>query len=336
MQTHFFHSSLTRIANLSNREFALEAVPKDRWRTGDYVAGEVVLASGLKEVELATGRIATFAEKDVLIGALGRRTATLEAVGDWRTIGDDLRFEALTAACVFGKCTARSFMIPPLASLEYRGHVAFDGEPANMRDCAPPQPDARATTPIVLILGTSMDAGKTTAARVVIRLLRARGLRVGGAKFTGIGRYRDVLAMSDSGAEAICDFVDAGLPSTSCPCSEFEFSIDYLLARLAESGVDVIVAEAGASPLEPYNGDAVVRRLKELTRCTILCASDPYAVVGVTSTVNVQPTLITGRATSTSAAVDLTEKLCGIKAINVLDPSHWPLLDRTLVESLEI
>jgi molybdopterin-guanine dinucleotide biosynthesis protein len=335
MLTNYFHSSVTRIADFKDREFSLEPIPRERWRTGDYVAGEVVQSGGLKQIELTSGRIATFGEKDVLIGAFGKRSATLEVVGDWRAIDDDLRFEALTAACVFGKCTAKNTLIPPLASLDYRGHVSVGGKLMRMRDCAQPQPAGTAATPVILILGTSMDAGKTTTASVVIRLLRARGLRVGGVKFTGIGRYRDILAMRDAGADTICDFVDAGLPSTSCPGSEFEFSIDYLLARLAAGGIDVIVAEAGASPLEPYNGDIVVHRLRNLTRCTILCASDPYAVVGVTSSFNVQPNLIAGRATSTSAAVELTEKLCGIKAINVLDPSNWPQLDRTLAESLE-
>ncbi len=189
---------------------------------------------------------------------------------------------------------------------------------------------------MVLILGTSMDSGKTTTAHAVIRLLRARGLRVGGVKFTGIGRYRDILAMNDAGAEAVFDFVDAGLPSTSCPTAEFEHSVDYLLARLATCGVDVIVAEAGASPLEPYNGDVAVGLVRELTRCTILCATDPYSVVGITNKFDIQPDLIAGRATSTSAAVELTERLCGVTAINALDPSNWPQLDRTLAQALDM
>ena len=35
-----------------------------------------------------------------------------------------------------------------------------------------------------------------------------------GTKLTGAGRYRDILAMQDAGADYIFDFVDAGLPST--------------------------------------------------------------------------------------------------------------------------
>lgn len=41
-------------------------------------------------------------------------------------------------------------------------------------------------------------------------------LRVAGAKLTGAGRYRDILAMSDAGAEIIQGFVDVGLLSNAC------------------------------------------------------------------------------------------------------------------------
>ena len=51
----------------------------------------------------------------------------------------------------------------------------------------------------------------------------------------------------------------------------------------------MVVAEAGASPLEPYNGDAAVQLLGDRGRCTVLCASDPYAVVGVTGAFDVAP-----------------------------------------------
>jgi molybdopterin-guanine dinucleotide biosynthesis protein len=219
-------------------------------------------------------------------------------------------------------------------TLEYRGHVTVRGESRNMRDYVQAQPNTAATIPLILILGTSMESGKTTTARVMIRLLKARGFNVGGVKFTGVGRYRDILAMGDAGADVVCDFVDAGLPSTSCPRAEFEFSVDYLLARIAAFGVDVIVAEAGASPLEPYNGDVVIERVRDRVRCTVLCASDPYAVVGITDSFDLRPDLIAGRATSTTAAVDLVEKLCRIRALNVMDRSNWPALDQILCGAL--
>jgi hypothetical protein len=332
----YFYASLTRISDLDRVPFGLEFRPRHDWQTGDYVAGEVItsMSVGLAPVELAGGRQVNVLDGDVVVGALGKRCATLEFVGDWREVGDDLRLELLTAAGVFGKCSDKSAFLPPPLPLRYRGHVIRGGKTCHMRDYVRPVPAARFTAPVVLIIGTSMDAGKTLTAKAAIRALKARGLRVGGAKFTGVGRYRDILAMSDAGADCIYDFVDAGLPSSCCPREEFEGSIDHLLAYLAAEGVDVVVAEAGASPLEPYNGDVVIERLKDLVRCTILCASDPYAVVGVMNAFGAKPDLIAGRATSTTAALDLLAKLCPVKALNLLNRASLPELDKLLTDHL--
>ncbi|REK08200.1 MAG: DUF1611 domain-containing protein [Planctomycetota bacterium] len=335
MQPNYFFSSLARISDLNEKPFALEALPRDKWSSGDYVAAEVEQIGGEGLVELTCGRMARIAPNDWIVGALGKRSATLEAVGDWRAVGSDLRFDLLTSAAVLGRCTGKSALVPPLTSLIYRGHVVRDGRPCRMADFVPAKPEQMPRVPIVLIVGTSMSSGKTMTARVVVRLLRTRGLKVGGIKFTGIGRYRDILTMRDAGAQFVCDFVDAGLPSTSCPREDFEPSIDYLLARTAAAGVDVIVAEAGASPLEPYNGDLAVEHVRGQTACTILCASDPYAVVGVMKSFDLKPDLVAGRATSTTAAVDLVEQLCNIKALNVLDRTAWPELERILAEGLD-
>ena len=75
------------------------------------------------------------------------------------------------------------------------------------------------------------------------------------------------------------DFVDAGLPSTAVTTAEFEPALRWILGRLAEIEPDVVAAEAGASPLEPY-GEAAVRLLGDRRRCTVLCASDPSGSSG--------------------------------------------------------
>ena len=64
--------------------------------------------------------------------------------------------------------------------------------------------------------------------------------------------------MRDAGADAIFDFVDAGLPSTLVEPAAYEAALLGLLAQLGGAQPDVVVAEAGASPLEPYNGDVAL------------------------------------------------------------------------------
>ena len=69
------------------------------------------------------------------------------------------------------------------------------------------------------------------------------------------------------------DFVDAGLPTTVCSEDRFRDRITGLLKRMAAVGADVAVVEAGASPLEPYNGRVAVELLEPHLRFTTLCAS---------------------------------------------------------------
>jgi hypothetical protein len=134
----------------------------------------------------------------------------------------------------------------------------------------------------------------------------------------------------------VLDFVDAGLPSTICPQEEFRAALRLLLARLASAELDVVVAEAGASPLEPYNGELAIEELSPAVKCTVLCASDPYAVVGVTAAFRFEPDVVCGRATSTEAGIALVRKLSGVQALDALDPKVEADLDRLLVEKLEL
>ena len=203
-----------------------------------------------------------------------------------------------------------------------------------MRRFMPPVPERSFETPTVLLIGSSMSAGKTTAARKVIRTLKKLGLKVLGGKLSGAGRYRDILSMHDVGADFVFDFVDVGLPSTVVPTEEYEVCLRELLSIFAGAEVDVAVLEIGASPLEPYNGDMAFRAIEKCVRCTILCASDPYSVVGVMDAFGVRPDLVSGVATNTYAGVDLIEKLSGVKAVNVLNPTYLPEMEQVLCEKL--
>ncbi len=327
-------SSLTRISDLPDRPFGVDAVDRSQWSTGDYVVGEVTRSSPAARVELASGRMIEASVGDYLVGALGIRAATLEAVGSWNEIGSDGRMQAMTAAGIFGRVTSRSTFIPEPIRLQYRGHVTRLGSKVTMRDFVPAVTDLPLKCPVLMLIGTSMSSGKTTSARVIVRRLKRQGLRVAGAKLTGAGRYRDILAMSDAGADAIFDFVDQGLPSTVCDQDEFHGSVRALLSRIAATQPDVLVAEAGASPLEPYNGDAAVQAIGDAAGCTVLCASDPYAVVGVIKGFGFQPDFVTGVATSTSAGVDVIEKLAGVRALNLLHQQSHEELDALLAEKL--
>jgi len=319
---HPVFTSLTRVAGLRDRSFEVEPMSRDSWETGDFVVGEIVACVSGAKVEVPSGRRAEVAVGDWIVSALGRRYATLEVVGDWEEIEPDGRMEILSGGGILGRCTSSSSLVPSLPELAYRGHVTIEGEKVTMRGSVEPVPPRDYDMPTVLIVGTSMSAGKTTAARSVVRALARRGLRVAGAKLTGAGRRHDVLAMRDAGASATFDFVDVGLPSTVVPVEAYREALGELLSRMAASETDVAVVEAGASPLEPYNGEAAIEALGDAVRCTILCATDPYAVLGVMRGFDDRrPDFVSGIAASTEAGVALIERLTGLRAIDVREPS---------------
>ncbi len=331
----YVFGSLTRLAPFGLEPFAVEPLAKPRWATGDYVVGEVVRGSShLSRVELVTGRMAEVAVGDRVVGVLAEREATLEVVGTWKEIGDDLEMQALTSAGLFGRATSIATPLPELLTLRYRGHVVIAGDKKTMSDWVTAAPGQDLRAPVILLIGTSMRAGKTISAGVLIRLLKQQGLRVVGAKITGAGRYRDILSMSDAGADAVFDFVDVGLPTTICPEREYRPRLKLLLRKIAAEEPQVVVIEAGASPLEPYNGSAAVAELNSNLCCTFLCASDPYAAVGVMVAFGLRPDRVTGVAASTSTGVRLIRKLTGVPAVNILDPENQPLLRRLLREKL--
>lgn len=315
-----FLAAVTRISDLAGGRWEVTKTPRDAWETGDYVCAVVERAKGpLAHVELATGRFAEVARGDRIVGALARRYATLEVVGDWRRVNAAGRLDALTSAGLFGRATSVSPLLPPLLTLRYLGHVARAGRKVAMRDFALTGDGAHVAVDTILVVGTSMSAGKTAAAKVILRQLAATGRRAVGAKLTGAGRYQDILAMRDAGAEAVYDFMDAGLPSTVCPAEEYRTALRALLARIAEHRPDVLVAEAGASPFEPYNGSVVLEELAPHVRAVVLCSSDPYAVVGVIRGFGVAPDLVSGPTANTSAGRELVRKLAGVPADNLLE-----------------
>ena len=119
----------------------------------------------------------------------------------------------------------------------------------------------------------------------------------------------------------IIDFVDVGLPSSICPRDIYRKKLKILMNKIAAVQADVAIVEIGASPLEPYNGDIAISLLQDHVKCNILSASDPYAVYGLMKAFNLIPDVVTGIASNTLAGIRMVERLCKVKALNLIDSS---------------
>lgn len=330
------YASLARIADLQSRAWDHKPIDSAEWETGDYVIGEVAgTPTDLYRIEALDGEMLAVEPGDLVVGALGERAATLEGVGSFHDV-EGGQLHALTSAGLFGRFTSISRLLPGPLTLNYRGHVLRNDTKVRMRDFAMRSTGNQFEAPTILLVGTSMSAGKTISGCLVCKLLAEAGYRVIGAKLTGAGRYRDILSFRKAGAAEIYDFVDVGLPSTIVPETDFRSAIVPLLEHIGSRNPDFLVAEAGASPLEPYNSATAIDALGDQVRVTILCASDPYAVVGVQHAFKLTPDLVAGPATTTSAAIELVDKLTGVPAINVIAPGAAEAMARFLEEKLGV
>ncbi len=327
----YIFTSLTRISDLESSPFEYSKLGKEYWSDGDYVITLITEAGGSSaQLELPNGRMRGVIGGELVVGALGERFATLEATGSWRGVGEDGQMSILTGAGLMGACTSKSAFIHGMIEVSYLGHVVRKGEKVRMADFVRPLPHQRFNIPVVLFVGTSMSAGKTTSARIVTSIFKKSGYTIVGAKLTGAGRYKDILAIRDVGAYSVFDFVDVGLPSSICPAEEYTERLSILLTMMATSRADVAIIEIGASPMEPYNGDIAINTIREQIKCTVLSASDPYAVYGLIKAFDISPDIVTGIATNTLAGIAMIEKLCGLKALNLIDSSKLPELAQIL------
>lgn len=337
MNSKYIFSSMLRISDLDKIPFEVDKLEKIHWKTGDYVVGKITNTGNERmKIELINGRMRGIMKDDLVIGALGERYATLEATGSWREVEEYGIMHLLTGAGLMGKCTSKSAFLPNLIEIEYVGHVMRDDQVCKMDDYVKSIKESEFKTPVILLVGTSMSAGKTTVARIIVNHLKRAGLKIVAGKLTGASRFRDILSFKDVGASHIFDFVDMGLPSSIFPREKYRKKLMQLLSHINNVKADVAVIELGASPLEPYNGDVAFEELKSSVRCIVLCASDPYAVYGVMKSFKLKPDLVTGIATNTLAGAELIEKLCGVKALNLINPDTSDTLKQILNEKLKI
>ena len=174
--------SLTRISDLAEHTFNVKAIEKSRWATGDYVKAEITgPKSSLYNIELQTGVMTPVDPGDFLIGAFGHREATLEGAGSWLDVTDG-SMNALTNAGLLGRFTSISKLLDQPISLRYIGHVLRNGRKVKMRDFALQSDYPEFDIPTILLVGTSMSAGKTMTGRVACSELNALGYSVTGVK----------------------------------------------------------------------------------------------------------------------------------------------------------
>lgn len=284
------------------------------------------------QLELTSGRMATVNQGDIVVGALGHRKALLGYSGhlpDKLEIGETIQM--LNIGGVLGICDSANPEVGAPFDCEVLGtvlHFPYLGErigvPARVGEKELDENAGLDTrgVPVIALVGTCMDSGKTAAACAIVSRLRHRGLKVAACKATGVSLRRDIHAMEDAGAADTMIFSDLGIVTTT-PDNGPALT-RALLSNLAELQPDVIVIELGDGLLGAYGVEAILadKEIRDVFTAVILCANDPLAAWGgariLREQFNIDPAVVTGPATDNAVGVDQIKERLSLPAINAL------------------
>ena len=313
------------------------ALRRDVRLTPDIVAREGYVIAGrvhgdkttYNQLEDLYGRMVTVHDGDVIAGVLGERHALQGYAGDVPpviAVGDTLQL--LNLGGVIGRCTSQNPDVGRPFDVEVLGSVLVfpdfedrNGVPAHIGMNAVTAPPGRLPpVPVVYVIGTCMNSGKTSAACQLVRELAKRGTAVGACKLTGISLRRDVLQMRDYGARWAVSFTDAGAVSTN-PASAVGVS-RTLLGHLVPAGAEVIVAELGDGILGEYGVGQILAEseLMNLAGAIVLCANDPVGAWGAQQVLQQRYGLaidvVSGPTTDNAVGTRYVREQLGLAAFN--------------------
>jgi hypothetical protein len=213
-------------------------------RTGDLVLATVTELGHHSRIELSNGRRAQLYVGDEIVVAYGQRYAPdqFEAIVP-KAFGP---CQLVAGGGIAAKMLARHAQTRKPTEIAPSGVlVGADGSPLNLCQFALSRPTQwPIARNVIAIVGTSMNAGKTTLAANLIRGLTLGGVRVGACKVTGTGSGGDLWNMIDAGAVHAFDFTDVGYSTTAgLDIAAVDRAANTLVSHIEELGADVIVVE---------------------------------------------------------------------------------------------
>lgn len=298
---------------------------------GGVVAVRVLTSkSTYNLLELPSGRMSQVKPGDVVAGALGHRKALFGYSGhlpERVAVGDQINL--LNLGGVLGRVDSVNPDLGQPFVCEVLGqvlHFPYLGErvglPAHIGQGARPLADQLdlGGIPVVAVVGTCMNAGKTQAACALIQSFTHRGYLVAAGKATGVSLRRDLWSMEDAGAVAGLIFTDLGVVTTTPEVAPRVART--MLTRLAAQRPDLIVLELGDGLLGLYGVAAILDdpALRSAFNAVVLAANDPVGAWGgvrlLAERHGWETTVVTGPATDNAAGTRLVERETGLPAIN--------------------
>jgi hypothetical protein len=288
-------------------------------RLGDVVVSRVVCVAEHDSVEDVHGRRVRLYTGDLVVGAYGNRYATEFYEG---YLPDGPQAHLLTAGGVVGTVASAHARRGPPTTLEVLGPLTTaGGRLVSLEDQAIPAPvPVNGTRPLtVVVVGSSMGAGKTTTAAALIKGWTRTGLSSAAGKVTGSGSGKDRWMYLDAGADTVIDFLDFGMPSTyGYPPHRLHTTMTGIRDALAAHHPDAIVLEIADGLLHTETA-ALAATLPGFADAVILAVRDPlaaYAGVHILTNLGVTVTAISGLITASPLATTEAHTATGITIIS--------------------
>lgn len=290
-------------------------------RAGDVVLARVEEIGQHQRLELASGRRATLFEGDEIAVCYADRYAPDQFEAE---VPFDLGpCDLVAAGGVAARVICHSTRVGDPTRVVPLGLLAdARGRRVNLADwaavAAPPR-TARPTA--VAVLGTAMNAGKTTAAANLIRGIASANRRVGAAKVTGTGAGGDVWLMSDAGAHPVLDFTHGGLPSTyKVPPAKVQAVFTQLVDALSES-VDTAVLEVADGLCQRESAALVASPVfREAIDGVVFCAPDALGAahgVRLLAESGVPVSAVSGALAASPLAMREAHQLTGLPVLDL-------------------
>lgn len=306
-------------------------------QVGDVVYGRVLGLGQHRELENRSGRIHRLTEGAAGVFVYGNRYATdaYEAL-----VPDAQRDEIdlVARSGIVGEARVRSSKVMAPTTVQVLGRVVDgDGCPVNTRHYRVEAPRGRERKEprarLILVVGTSMNAGKSTTAVAICWALTVMGHKVRASKLTGTASLKEILHMNDAGATHYNDFTALGWPSTYLLEEEELVEIfDTLDLKYANNPSNWWIVELADGLLQRETAmllanPTVQARIDRL----VLCATDTFAAIGGLRVLDqhfgLEPHAISGIAASSPLGVRELRGETKIPAFDSAEPDVRPIAD---------
>ena len=298
-------------------------VPLDKFpEIGDVVYGQICRIGQHSSLENASGRIHMIHDGTKSVFVFGNRYAPDYYEGlvpDRITVEVDL----LARSGIIGIIRTKNSLIKDPTRVRILGYICDDsGTILNTRRF--PILRAKNNTKklprakMILVVGTSMNSGKSMAAAACCWALKSKGYTVRASKVTGTASLKDILHMNDAGANPYADFTYLGYPSTYL-LSEAELLgiFDQLDLKYANNPKNFWVVELADGIIQRetrmlLESQQVRSRIDRL----IFCANDAFGAIGgldVLEGLDLKPDALSGLCSSSPLHVRELHEFASIR-----------------------